>query len=149
MIQKAQETQEVQNVKDIAKAEGRKYKGKREVDAKPKVDVVIETIFPEVIKNTIYEAKKVISFEDIDNKCYNRFLDEEAVKRALRYTYPNETKDYIFSKFDGTIIEYIAESREIEIAEVLEQAKVHASINAVPSYKRTKGPRAPKNDTWA
>ena len=144
----------VENVvakKSIKETDGaRKYKGKVEVDTRPKIDVVISSEFPEVIHDTFYKKDKVQSFEKLDNACFTRFLAEDVVRKGLRKKFPEDCKSFIFSGFDGDIIEYIRVNNNLEKRiDVFIAAGVDKPTNNIPSYMKQAGPRAPKNDTWA
>jgi len=137
------------NVKDLSKEEGKKYKGAKEVDQKPKEDVIIASKYPEMIKTKIYKKNVVVSFELADKNSVIRSYEEKAVSKSLRAAFPDECRSFIWSKFDGNLQEYIADQKDIEVSEVFVLANSVEAIDSIPSVIRTSGSRNPKADIWA
>ena len=127
---------EIKDVRKI-KAKQKDKKGKAIADTKPKVDVTIKSTFPEIFKDTKYSAGDTVSFSVADKNSYLRVLQSKMISRSLRNKYPVECKEYIFSKYDGSLQEYIAHKNEIEVNDVFENAKTLEALKTIPSYLKT------------
>ena len=119
----------------------KEYKGTVERDILLSKDYVISSEFPEVIKPTVYEGGKTTSFEKAETKCFLRHLEEKTVLRSLRSTFSQECRDFIFSKFDGTLVEYIADTKDIDIDEVYEKANSRDDLERIPNVLKVVGSR--------
>ena len=124
------------------------YKGVKETDIVLQNEMIIESEFS-IVGKTVYKPRETISFEKADNKCFTRHLSELAVKSSLRNEYPEECASYIFSGFDGSLVEYIASKHQSGLAEdevfgdseVYEAASSAEAINSIPATMTTIGPR--------
>ena len=128
--------EEVKSIKDI-KAKKKQANGKIARDSFPKEEVRITTSFPEIIKDTVYAAKKVHGFPMADKNSFLRNHQEKLVGRVLRETYAKEMQEYIFSDFDGTILEFISHMTGTPQDDIIEKCRVRERLTAIPNAIKT------------
>jgi len=138
----------VKNVKELKDGGVKKF-GKVEKDTLPKSEIIIEGEF-EIVQTTKYKSKKVTTFETADAKSFTRHLENEAVKKSLRETFPNASKEFIFNSkgFEGDLVDFIAEKEGLERNEVFEKAGSKESIEKIPGYMKARASRTPAKDVF-
>jgi hypothetical protein len=138
------------NIKKDMVEGGKKKYGKLEKDTLPKKDVVIKSDFPDVIKDTVYKAGKVTTFETADRNSLLRSYENSFIRKALFRKYPNYFQSFIFDskEFNGSIVEYIVEKEEIEIEDVIKNSKVEDELSRIPKFIRNKSSVKPEQDKW-
>jgi len=124
--------EEITDIRKI-KASKKEKNGKVARDSFPKEEVRISTSYPEVLKDTVYEAKKVHGFPVADKNSFLRVHQEKVVGHSLRRLYKKQMEDYIFSKYDGTVIDYISHMTGIPEKEIIEKAKIHEELVRIPN----------------